>query len=71
VQLTSLDGLVGGQVTPETLRAAGLIDRLDAPVKILCDGELKAALAVSGVKMSKSAQARIEAAGGSVQPYKG
>lgn len=71
VQLTALESLAGGQVTPETLRAAGLIEKLDAPVKILCDGELKAALTVSGVKVSKSAQARIEAAGGSVQPFQG
>jgi len=71
VQLTSLEGLPGGQVTPETLLAAGLIRRLDAPVKILCDGEAVTALTVSGVKVSKSAQARIEAAGGSVQPVQG
>jgi len=66
VQLTSLEGF-DGAVTPESLLAAGLIDRLDAPVKILCDGELKSSLQVSGVKLSKSAQAHIEAAGGSVQ----
>jgi large subunit ribosomal protein L15 len=66
VQLTSLEGFASA-VTPESLLAAGLIDRLDAPVKILCDGELKSALQVSGVKLSQSAQARIEAAGGSVQ----
>lgn len=66
VQLTSLEGFAGA-VTPESLLAAGLIARLDAPVKILCDGELKSALQVSGVKLSQSAQARIEAAGGSVQ----
>lgn len=66
VQLTSLEGFASA-VTPESLLAAGLIDRLDAPVKILCDGELKSALQVSGVKLSQSAQARIEAAGGSVK----
>lgn len=66
VQLTSLEGFAGA-VTPESLLAAGLIQRLDAPVKILCDGELKSALQVSGVKLSQSAQARVEAAGGSVQ----
>ena len=71
VQLTSLESLAGGAVTPEALLAAGLIARLDAPVKILCDGEPKTALTVSGIKVSKSAQARIEAAGGSVQAVQG
>lgn len=68
VQLTSLEALAGGLVTPEALLAAGLIRRLNAPVKVLCDGELKTALTVSGVKLSKTAQAHVEAAGGSVQP---
>jgi large subunit ribosomal protein L15 len=71
VQLTMLEALEGGLVSPDTLLAAGLIDRMNAPVKVLCDGELKAKLTVSGVKVSKSAQARIEAAGGSVQPIEG
>jgi large subunit ribosomal protein L15 len=71
VQLTSLATLAGGLVNPESLLAAGLIGRLDAPVKILCDGELAAALTVSGIKVSKSALARIEAAGGSVVAHQG
>jgi large subunit ribosomal protein L15 len=71
VQLTTLAGLEGGLVSPDSLLAAGLIGRLDAPVKVLCDGELAAKLTVSGVKVSKSAQARIEAAGGSVAPVEG
>jgi large subunit ribosomal protein L15 len=71
VQLTTLAGLEGGMVTPDILLAAGLIERLNAPVKVLCDGELGAKLTVSGVKVSKSAQARIEAAGGSVAPVEG
>lgn len=71
VQLTLLAGLEGGVVTPDSLLAAGLIKRLNEPVKVLCDGELSAKLTVSGVKVSKSAQARIEAAGGSVAPVEG
>lgn len=71
VQLTTLAGLEGGVVTPDSLLAAGLIERLNVPVKVLCDGELAAKLTVSGVKVSKSAQARIEAAGGSVAPVEG
>jgi large subunit ribosomal protein L15 len=71
VQLTMLEALAGGVVNPESLLAAGLIKRLDAPVKILCDGDPKGVLQVSGVKVSKSAQARIEAAGGSVQARQG
>jgi large subunit ribosomal protein L15 len=54
----------GAEVTPETLRAAGLATKRDIPVKILGRGELNKKLTVSAHKFSKSARAAIEAAGG-------
>lgn len=53
----------GSEVTPETLRQAGLIHRL-GPVKILGPGKLPHALTVRAHAFSASAQAAIEAAGG-------
>lgn len=53
-----------GPVNPETLYAKGLINSEYEPVKILGDGELKAAYKVSAHKFSKSAAARIATAGG-------
>lgn len=53
----------GAEITPETLRQAGLVKgRL--PVKILGQGELAVALNVTADRFSASARAKIEAAGG-------
>lgn len=57
---------VEGDVSPETLKAAGLVRSLKKPVKILGVGEIDRKVAVSAHKFSASAQTKIEAAGGSV-----
>ena len=57
---------VEGDVSPETLKAAGLVRSLKKPVKILGVGEVSAKVAVTAHKFSASAQATIEDAGGSV-----
>ena len=54
----------GAEVTPDTLKAAGLATRRDVPVKVLGRGELSKTLTVSAHGFSKSARAAIEAAGG-------
>ncbi|SRR5690606_37504453 len=56
----------GAEVTPETLRAAGVLKHLRLPVKILGNGELNRKLTVSAHGFSESAKAKIEQAGGSV-----
>ncbi len=53
-------------VTPESLRAAGLVKK-KGRVKVLADGDITTALTVKAHKFSKGAQAKIEAAGGSVE----
>ena len=55
------------QITPDILWEAGLINRQGMPVKILGDGELSLKLNVQAHKVSKSAIAKIEKAGGSVE----
>jgi large subunit ribosomal protein L15 len=57
---------VDGDVSPESLKAAGLIGSKRLPVKILGQGEVAKKVSVSAHKFSASAQAKIEAAGGSV-----
>lgn len=57
-----------GEVSPETLREAGLIGR--GEVKILGNGEIKKALTVKAHKFSDSAKKAIEAAGGKVEVIK-
>jgi large subunit ribosomal protein L15 len=54
----------GAEVTPESLKAAGLATKRDIPVKVLGRGELSKKLTVSAHGFSKSARAAIESAGG-------
>jgi len=54
-------------VTVETLVAAGLVRVGQGPAKLLANGEVARAVTVKGVKVSASAKAKIEAAGGRVE----
>ncbi len=56
----------GARVTPEQLRAVGLVRR-PGPVKVLGDGELKVKLTVAAEAFSSSARKKIEAAGGQTE----
>jgi len=53
-------------VNQEILRAAGLVRRLDRPMKVLGGGELSTALFVVADAFSASARSKIEGAGGTV-----
>ncbi|MGI6591071.1 MAG: 50S ribosomal protein L15 [Eggerthellaceae bacterium] len=57
----------GEVVNGETLKEKGIIKHADALVKVLGDGELTKALTVKVDKVSASAKAKIEAAGGKVE----
>jgi large subunit ribosomal protein L15 len=63
VSLERLVELGETTITPEVLRKAGVV-KTKHPVKILGDGELKAAITVHAHKFSKSAQEKITKAGG-------
>jgi len=56
-----------GVVDVEAMRSAGIIPRSAKLVKVLGSGEISSKLAVSAHAFSKSATAKIESAGGSVQ----
>jgi large subunit ribosomal protein L15 len=56
----------GAEVTPDSLKAAGLIGKLSVDVKVLGEGELTKKLSVTAHSFSKSAVEKIEAAGGTV-----
>jgi large subunit ribosomal protein L15 len=56
----------GAEVTPDSLKAAGLIAKLSVDVKVLGEGELTKKLSVTAHSFSKSAVEKIEAAGGTV-----
>jgi large subunit ribosomal protein L15 len=57
----------GSEVTPDTLRAAGLARKRILPVKILGGGELARKLTVSVAKVSAAAREKIAALGGEVR----
>ena len=67
VNVGGLDKLPGTDVTPTSLVEAGLVNRLDRPVKILGTGEAGRAYTVTGCAVSASAQSKIEQAGGKVE----
>jgi large subunit ribosomal protein L15 len=56
----------GADITPDSLKAAGLIAKLSVDVKVLGEGELTKKLSVTAHSFSKSAVEKIEAAGGTV-----
>jgi large subunit ribosomal protein L15 len=67
VNIRSLDRFdAGSEVTPESLKSAGLIKSIRRDVKILGMGELTTKLTVSAHSFSKTAKEKIEAAGGKV-----
>jgi large subunit ribosomal protein L15 len=54
------------EVTLESLMEKGIVTANDGPLKILGNGELNIPLTVKAAAFSKSAQAKIEAVGGTV-----
>jgi large subunit ribosomal protein L15 len=67
VNLSQLKKVSATEVSPETLYSAGLIAKLDRPVKLLGTGDADRSYMVRGVSLSASARAKIEAAGGKIE----
>ncbi|HEX5632310.1 MAG TPA: 50S ribosomal protein L15 [Gemmatimonadales bacterium] len=67
VNLGKLKAVAGTDVTPETLHAAGLVSRRDDAIKLLGAGDADRAYTVKGIRVSASAKAKIEAAGGRIE----
>ncbi len=72
VNLKSLEHWTGGEtITPQAMVEAGLVKRSKLPIKILGSGEVKRPFVVQAHKFSKSAEAKIQAAGGRVEVISG
>jgi large subunit ribosomal protein L15 len=67
VNLSQLKKVSTAEVSPETLYSAGLIGKVDLPVKLLGTGDADRAYTVRGVALSASARTKIEAAGGKIE----
>ncbi len=66
VNLEKLSTLNAGEITLEVLRKAGMVSSKKALVKVLGQGEVSKAFTVHAHKFSKTAQEKIEKAGGKV-----
>ena len=69
VSLSTIDAVFedGAVVSDATLREAGVIKGKETTAKILATGEITKKVTVEGLKLSKAAAEKIEAAGGSVK----
>jgi large subunit ribosomal protein L15 len=67
VNLEDLAKLPGEEVTPQTLFEAGLVSRLDRPVKLLGMGDADRSYRVRGCLFSASAREKILKAGGQLE----
>ena len=61
------DFAADSEVSPETLASAGIIKKATDRVAILADGEIDRPLNVKAHRVSKNAQSKIKAAGGTVE----
>ncbi|MGA9567861.1 MAG: 50S ribosomal protein L15 [Candidatus Korobacteraceae bacterium] len=66
VNVERLAGIEDKDITPEVLRKAGIVSSKNTKVKVLGRGDLSKAITVHAHKFSKSAQEKIEKAGGKV-----
>jgi large subunit ribosomal protein L15 len=68
VNLKQLTGFPeGSEISPDVLREANLLSEYKNPVVILGKGDVKVPLTLRVHRISKSAKAKIEAAGGTVE----
>jgi large subunit ribosomal protein L15 len=67
INVADLARLDAGEVTPETLKLAGIIHKTDVPVKVLGNGTVEKAYTVKAAAFSKSAVSKLEAAGGKAE----
>ena len=67
VRLSEINAVAGDVVDLAALKAAGICQHHILQAKIFLYGEVTRALSVKGIRVSKGAQAAIEAAGGSVE----
>jgi large subunit ribosomal protein L15 len=70
VNVADLSRCEAGEVTGTTLKDVGLIKSTKTPVKVLGKGEVDKAYSVKAAAFSKSAIAKIEAAGGKTEVVK-
>lgn len=66
INIAQLKSLGETEIDKELLKAKGLIDKVEQPVKLLSDGEIDIKVKITINAVSASAKSKIEAAGGEV-----
>lgn len=68
VNLDALNSFkAGSDVTPKSLKAAGLLKNEKMPIKIMGRGEIEVALNIKAHKVTEGARQKIEKAGGTIE----
>lgn len=67
IRLSELNAVEGSVVDIETLKKAGLISSVIKYAKIFASGEVKKAVTIKGLSVTKGAKVAIEAAGGKIE----
>ena len=67
LNLSRLEKMEGSEFSPDSLKAAGVLKKLEKGFKVLGTGEITRAIKVIAHQCSEAAKAKIEAAGGSVE----
>jgi large subunit ribosomal protein L15 len=67
VRLNELALVEGGAIDLASLKAAGIVKQSALYAKVMASGEIKTAVTVRGIGVTKGARAAIEAAGGKVE----
>jgi large subunit ribosomal protein L15 len=67
VRLSELNTVQADVIDLEALKAADIISQNTLRAKVFLSGELKKAVTIKGLAVTKGATAAIEAAGGSIQ----
>jgi large subunit ribosomal protein L15 len=67
INLDKLEALEEKTINKKILAKKGIIKNTKAPAKILGDGEIKNALTIEGIPLSKQAKEKIESAGGTIK----
>ncbi len=67
VRLGDLAKVEGDSIDVAALKAAGLVPQQAKAVKVFLRGEIKRAVKLRGLALSKGAKAAVEAAGGSIE----
>ena len=67
IRLNELQAVDADVIDLETLKKADIIGEKIQRARVILSGELKKAVTVKGLKVTKGAQAAIEAAGGKVE----